>query len=67
MVWYAQAGVFVLLGLGFHTLHNAFQVQVPQSQTARGAARSMQPDLCALAAASAARSGACRGPVKRPS
>jgi predicted MFS family arabinose efflux permease len=42
MVWYAQAAVFVLLGLGFYMLHNCIQVHATDlSQTARGAAMSM--------------------------
>jgi predicted MFS family arabinose efflux permease len=42
MVWYAQAAVFVLFGLGFYMLHNNIQVHVTDlSQTARGAALSM--------------------------
>jgi predicted MFS family arabinose efflux permease len=42
LVWYAQAAVFVLLGLGFYMLHNCIQVHATDlSQTARGAAMSM--------------------------
>lgn len=41
-VWYAQAAVFVLFGLGFYMLHNNIQVHVTDlSQTARGAALSL--------------------------
>jgi predicted MFS family arabinose efflux permease len=41
-VWYVQAAVFVLLGLGFYMLHNCIQVHATDlSQTARGAAMSM--------------------------
>lgn len=42
MVWYIQAAVFVLFGLGFYMLHNCIQVHVTDlSQTARGTALSM--------------------------
>jgi predicted MFS family arabinose efflux permease len=42
LVWYAQAAVFVLLGLGFYMLHNCIQVHATDlSQTARGAAMSV--------------------------
>jgi predicted MFS family arabinose efflux permease len=42
MVWYIQAAVFLLFGLGFYMLHNNIQVHVTDlSQTARGAALSM--------------------------
>jgi predicted MFS family arabinose efflux permease len=42
LVWYAQAAVFVLFGLGFYMLHNCIQVHATDlSQTARGAAMSM--------------------------
>ena len=41
-VWYVEAAVFVLFGLGFYMLHNCIQVHVTDlSQTARGAALSM--------------------------
>jgi predicted MFS family arabinose efflux permease len=41
-VWYVQAAVFVLFGLGFYMLHNNIQVHVTDlSQTARGAALSL--------------------------
>jgi predicted MFS family arabinose efflux permease len=41
-VWYIQAAVFVLFGLGFYMLHNNIQVHVTDlSQTARGAALSL--------------------------
>ena len=42
LVWYVQAAVFVLFGLGFYMLHNNIQVHVTElSQTARGTALSM--------------------------
>ena len=42
MVWYIEAAVFLLFGLGFYMLHNCIQVHVTDlSQTARGAALSM--------------------------
>jgi len=42
LVWYAQAAVFILFGLGFYMLHNNIQVHVTDlSQTARGAALSL--------------------------
>lgn len=41
-VWYVQAMVFVLFGLGFYMLHNNIQVHVTDlSHTARGAALSL--------------------------
>ena len=41
-VWYVEAAVFVLFGIGFYMLHNCIQVHVTDlSQTARGAALSM--------------------------
>jgi predicted MFS family arabinose efflux permease len=41
-VWYVEAAVFVLFGLGFYMLHNCIQVHVTDlTQTARGAALSM--------------------------
>lgn len=41
-VWYVQAAVFVLFGLGFYMLHNNIQVHVTDlSHTARGAALSL--------------------------
>jgi predicted MFS family arabinose efflux permease len=41
-VWYLQAAVFVLFGIGFYMLHNNIQVHVTDlSQTARGAALSL--------------------------
>lgn len=41
-VWYLQAAVFVLFGLGFYMLHNNIQVHVTDlSQTARGTALSL--------------------------
>ena len=41
-VWYVQAAVFVLFGLGFYMLHNNIQVHVTDlTQTARGAALSL--------------------------
>ena len=40
--WYAQAGVFFLLGFGFYLLHGSIQVHVTElSQTARGTAASL--------------------------
>jgi len=42
LVWYYQAAVFVLFGLGFYMLHNCIQVHVTDlTQTARGTALSM--------------------------
>ena len=42
LVWYLQAAVFVLFGLGFYMLHNNIQVHVTDlSQTARGTALSL--------------------------
>jgi predicted MFS family arabinose efflux permease len=42
MVWYMQAAVFLLFGVGFYMLHNCIQVHVTDlTQTARGAALSM--------------------------
>ncbi len=42
MVWYVQAAVFVLFGLGFYMLHNCIQVHVTDlTQTARGTALSL--------------------------
>jgi predicted MFS family arabinose efflux permease len=42
MVWYIQAAVFLLFGVGFYMLHNCIQVHVTDlTQTARGAALSM--------------------------
>ena len=42
LVWYMQAAVFVLFGLGFYMLHNNIQVHVTDlSQTARGTALSL--------------------------
>ena len=41
-IWYAQAAIFVLFGLGFYMLHNCIQLHVTDlSQTARGTALSM--------------------------
>ncbi len=41
-VWYVEAAVFVMFGLGFYMLHNCIQVHVTDlTQTARGAALSM--------------------------
>jgi len=41
-IWYVQAAVFIVFGLGFYMLHNCIQVHVTDlSQTARGAAMSM--------------------------
>jgi len=41
-VWYVEAAVFVLFGIGFYMLHNCIQVHVTDlSQTARGTALSM--------------------------
>jgi predicted MFS family arabinose efflux permease len=42
MVWYAQAAIFVLFGVGFYMLHTCIQLHVTElSQTARGAALSL--------------------------
>jgi predicted MFS family arabinose efflux permease len=42
MVWYIQAAIFVLFGVGFYMLHNCIQVHVTElTQTARGAALSL--------------------------
>ncbi len=42
MVWYVQAAVFLLFGLGFYMLHNCIQLHATDlSQTARGSALSM--------------------------
>lgn len=42
LLWYQQAAVFVLFGLGFYMLHNNIQVHVTDlSQTARGTALSL--------------------------
>jgi DHA1 family inner membrane transport protein len=40
--WYAQAGIFFILGFGFYLLHGSIQVHVTElSQTARGTAASL--------------------------
>jgi predicted MFS family arabinose efflux permease len=42
VVWYTEAAIFMLLGLGFYMLHNCIQVHVTDlTQTARGAAMSV--------------------------
>jgi len=42
MVWYIEAGVFLLFGVGFYMLHNCIQVHVTDlTQTARGTALSL--------------------------
>jgi predicted MFS family arabinose efflux permease len=40
--WYAQIGIFFVLGFGFYLLHGSIQVHVTElSQTARGTAASL--------------------------